>query len=182
MKFLLLVALLFGVASAQFGFFRRSPQNRFNNNFVRGGRVPVDQRLGNSEYHFSWLYAGPNAKWEWPGAVSYCRSLGREWAPISITSRAENDLAVNAISRGRVDYIWTGGHIRNGRWNWLHGDPFVDIGAWSRTGGFRRPQPDNREGNESCLSILNHIYPGDTITWHDVGCSHRKPTICERRV
>ena len=47
-----------------------------------------------------------------------------------------------------------------------------------------RPQPDNREQrklggeDEACIAILNNFY-GDGLKWHDVGCSHKKPIICE---
>ena len=41
-----------------------------------------------------------------------------------------------------------------------------------------RPQPDNREGNESCLAVLNNFY-NDGVRFHDVACHHRKPVVCE---
>jgi hypothetical protein len=40
------------------------------------------------------------------------------------------------------------------------------------------PQPDNREGNEFCLAVLNNFYL-DGIKFHDVACNHLKPIICE---
>jgi hypothetical protein len=40
------------------------------------------------------------------------------------------------------------------------------------------PQPDNRDGDEICIGVLNNFY-ADGIKWHDVGCQHKKPTICE---
>ena len=39
-------------------------------------------------------------------------------------------------------------------------------------------QPDNRDGNEICIGVLNNFY-ADGIKWHDVSCHHRKPTVCE---
>ena len=39
-------------------------------------------------------------------------------------------------------------------------------------------QPDNREGDESCLAVLNNFY-NDGVKFHDVSCHHRKPVICE---
>ena len=42
----------------------------------------------------------------------------------------------------------------------------------------RRPQPDNREGRETCLGVLNGVY-NDGIKFHDISCHHRKPVICE---
>jgi len=40
-------------------------------------------------------------------------------------------------------------------------------------------QPDNREGDEGCLAVLNNFY-NDGIRFHDVSCHHRKPIICEK--
>ena len=39
-------------------------------------------------------------------------------------------------------------------------------------------QPDNREGDETCLAVLNNFY-NDGVKFHDVSCHHRKPVICE---
>ena len=41
------------------------------------------------------------------------------------------------------------------------------------------PQPDNREGNEFCLAVLNNFYDNEGIAFHDIACYHRKPVICE---
>ena len=49
---------------------------------------------------------------------------------------------------------------------------------WS-TGGSRGPQPDGGPGSENCLAILNNVY-NDRVKFHDVGCSHTKPTVCEQ--
>ena len=58
--------------------------------------------------------------------------------------------------------------------------------AWFPVGNFlisnpyfrdRRPQPDNRVGNEFCVAILNNFY-GDGIKFHDVACHHTKPALC----
>ena len=43
-----------------------------------------------------------------------------------------------------------------------------------------RPQPDNREGDEECLAVLNNFY-ADGIRFHDVSCHHKKPVICEAK-
>ena len=32
--------------------------------------------------------------------------------------------------------------------------------------------------SESCMAVLNNFY-GDGIKWHDIGCHHEKPIICE---
>eukprot|EP00095_Tigriopus_kingsejongensis_P001575 maker-scaffold907_size82601-snap-gene-0.24 protein:Tk01575 transcript:maker-scaffold907_size82601-snap-gene-0.24-mRNA-1 annotation:"c-type lectin precursor" len=75
---------------------------------------------------------------------------------------------------------------------------------WSPTGGYaflpiesfqcyfchpdcslKESQPDNRESSassnpqdEACIAILNNFYQ-DGIRWHDVGCRHTKPVICQ---
>ena len=41
-----------------------------------------------------------------------------------------------------------------------------------------RAQPDNREGDETCLAVLNNFY-NDGVKFHDVSCHHPKPIICE---
>ena len=52
---------------------------------------------------------------------------------------------------------------------------------WS-TEGARGRQPDGPGGasfgSENCLAILNNVY-NDRVKFHDVGCEHRKPTVCE---
>ena len=75
---------------------------------------------------------------------------------------------------------------------------------WSRSGGLKKPQPDNRlesfhlmssislppphfyqhreakQGgkDEGCIGILNDFY-SDGIKWHDIECRHKKPIICQ---
>ncbi|XP_037087807.1 L-selectin-like [Pollicipes pollicipes] len=78
-----------------------------------------------------------------------------------------------------VPYIWTSGRIdSSGYFFWTARGRLVKPFNWSRTGGAGRPQPDNREGHEDCLAVLNNVY-NDGIVWHDVACDHRKPFICE---
>ena len=52
---------------------------------------------------------------------------------------------------------------------------------WS-TQGQRGRQPDgpggSSFGSENCLAILNNVY-NDRVKFHDVGCEHTKPTVCE---
>ena len=42
-----------------------------------------------------------------------------------------------------------------------------------------RPQPDNREGRETCLGVLKNVYQ-DGVVFHDISCHHKKPVICEQ--
>jgi len=41
------------------------------------------------------------------------------------------------------------------------------------------PQPDNREGNEFCLGVLNNFYQ-DGVKLHDISCHHVKHVVCEQ--
>ena len=77
-----------------------------------------------------------------------------------------------------MEYIWTSGRRSGSGFVWGNGQGVEQYG-WGRTGGNRRPQPDNRAGGEDCLAVLNRFYPNDGITWHDVQCHHKKPFICE---
>jgi hypothetical protein len=54
-------------------------------------------------------------------------------------------------------------------------DNIIHIVQLARAG---RAQPDNREGNERCLGVLNNFYQ-DGVKFHDISCHHRKPVICE---
>jgi hypothetical protein len=59
----------------------------------------VDDRLDDSEYHFSWRHDGSKT-YTWDGANQYCRSLGSGWQGISIETREEDSLVSKAISGG----------------------------------------------------------------------------------
>jgi len=73
--------------------FSADPQQR------RFGRLQVDDRLDDSEYHFSWRHDGSKT-YTWDGANQYCRSLGSGWQGISIETREEDSLVSKAISGG----------------------------------------------------------------------------------
>ncbi|XP_047471522.1 uncharacterized protein LOC125026960 [Penaeus chinensis] len=141
--------------------------------------VPVDQRQGDSEYHFSWRHDGRKT-YTWDRANQYCANLGSGWQGISIGTHQEDSLVREAIIEDRLPWIWTSGHIKNHGFAWASGEEFVGLN-WSHTGGNHRPQPDNREGNEHCLGVLNDFYD-DGVKWHDIACHHDKAIICERKV
>ncbi|XP_069977570.1 uncharacterized protein [Penaeus vannamei] len=142
--------------------------------------VAVDDRLDDSEYHFSWRHDGSKT-YTWDGANQYCRSLGSGWQGISIETREEDSLVSKAISGDLLPWIWTSGHIIHGLdWAWASGAQFVGLN-WSHTGGNGQAQPDNRErGGEKCLGVLNNFY-NDGVKWHDIACHHDKAIICERK-
>nr|AAX55747.1 mannose-binding protein [Pacifastacus leniusculus] len=142
----------------------------------------VHVSLGGSNYHFSWCVDG-GQKYVWQQANSYCKQLGPGWGAVSIESPTENQFISTIIDKHSLPYIWTSGNRLSGGlndWRWGTGQP-LKYENWARTGFIPgNPQPDNQEdNNEQCLSVLNRFYPNDGITWHDVGCHHVKPTICE---
>ncbi|XP_066941209.1 uncharacterized protein [Macrobrachium rosenbergii] len=183
MKYFLFLTLV-ALAAAQFPFrgrpqgFRPRPSQGFGGGSGRNGGG-ADGRNGQSEYHYSWLHDG-GRKYPHGQAIGYCNGLGGGWGPVGIESGGESNFINGVISSHRQEYIWTGGVQQGAGWGWINGGPFNGIN-WSHTGGNRVPQPDNREGNEACLAVLNDFYR-DGIKWHDVACHHTKPIICERRV
>merc|ERR1712203_1140469 len=79
-------------------------------------------------------------------------------------------------------YFWAGGRLSSDKrtLTWENGrSEGIRKGQhpWSFTGS-RGSQPDGGRGSENCLAILNNFY-NDGVKFHDVGCSHTKPTVCE---
>jgi len=163
-------------------------------------RVIHEERFGKA-YHFSWLEAGPNTKFDWEGARNYCREFCMD--SVTIDSKAESKWVKGLIRKEELHYIWTGGRkcnfkgcdrkdlqpaIVNG-WYWAPTGKRIPAPRrcgycdWSRSGGLKKPQPDNREAkqggkDEGCIGILNDFY-SDGIKWHDIECRHKKPIICQ---
>ncbi|MPC82807.1 hypothetical protein E2C01_077491 [Portunus trituberculatus] len=142
-----------------------------------GGRGQVDFTYGYSDYHFSWVH-DYGRKYDCYTARNYCRNLGYGWHGVSIESREEDSIIDSILYRYQLPYIWVGGHRQGYNWVWESGNPFYGL-DWSTTGGNGYPQPDDREGNEVCLAVLNNFY-NDGIVWHDIAPHHEKPIICER--
>ncbi|XP_042893102.1 pulmonary surfactant-associated protein D-like [Penaeus japonicus] len=139
----------------------------------------VDYSGAGSDYHFSWRHDG-GRKYAWEAANQYCASLGRGWTGVSIETHEEDRTISSIITGDQLQYIWTGGYRSGYDFVWPSGATFVGLN-WSPTGAEGRPQPDNREeGGENCLAVLNNFY-NDGVKWHDVGCHHEKPIICERQ-
>nr|XP_045616012.1 uncharacterized protein LOC123769105 [Procambarus clarkii] len=130
-------------------------------------------------YHLSWCRT--QATFSWDQGNSYCSGLGRDFRLVSIESKDIDDFITDIIARHAVKFFWTGGNKRGyGVWRWLSGS-LVTYSKWSHTGGNGQPQPDNREGHEDCLAVMNNFY-NDGIKWHDIACYHDKPVICETSV
>ncbi|XP_069176441.1 uncharacterized protein [Procambarus clarkii] len=139
----------------------------------------VQATYKNRGYHLSWCRT--QATFSWDQGTSYCSGLGRDFRLVSIESKDIDDFITDIIARHPVKFFWTGGNKRGyGVWRWLSGS-LVTYSKWSHTGGNGQPQPDNREGNEDCLAVMNNFY-NDGIKWHDIACYHDKPVICETSV
>jgi len=137
-----------------------------------GGHEP-NYKFGGKDYLLSWRIGC--SKFGANDGASFCRANNMK--PISLDSAAKEREFLSLVARENQKYFWTGGKVSGRSISWPSGQSHNDV-AWSHTGGSRRPQPDNREGNEFCVAILNNFYR-DGVKFHDVACHHRKPIICE---
>jgi len=118
---------------------------------------------------------------------------------VSFETRDEYEYFKNIAAANNVKFFWTSGRLCdfdgcdrpeffpkniNG-WFWSANQvKFTPSNSnsgfhdWSHTGGNGARQPDNREGGESCMAVLNNFY-NDGVKLHDISCHHTKPTICE---
>nr|XP_045620850.1 collectin-12-like [Procambarus clarkii] len=137
----------------------------------------VDEVEDGRAYHFSWCHDSGRL-YTWEQATYYCSGLGNGFQAVSIESLRKQELISRFMIAHYISDIWTSGNKRNSRsWSWLSGtsSPYSN---WSSTGRRGLPQPDNDEGNEDCLAVLNNQY-NDGVTWHDSSCFHLRRVICE---
>ncbi|XP_045608498.2 uncharacterized protein [Procambarus clarkii] len=137
----------------------------------------VDEVEDGRAYHFSWCHDSGRL-YTWEQATYYCSGLGNGFQAVSIESNRKQELISRFMIAHYISDIWTSGNKRNSRsWSWLSGtsSPYSN---WSSTGRRGLPQPDNDEGNEDCLAVLNNHY-NDGVTWHDSSCFHLRRVICE---
>jgi len=137
-----------------------------------GGNQPNHQFQGQG-YLVSWKLGCTS--FTQGGGESFCRANGMR--PISLDSSAKEREFLGLVGREGQRYFWTGGKVSGRNIRWPSGRSYNNVN-WSNTGGANRPQPDNREGDEVCLAVLNNFY-NDGVRFHDVSCHHRKPIICE---
>merc|ERR1712117_166525 len=128
-------------------------------------------------YILSWR-EGRNS-FSWDAARSYCSSRGMRI--VSLDTTAKRDHFMQQVAADGSPYFWAGGRLSSDKRSvrWENGrSEGISKGRhpWSFTGS-RGAQPDG-QGSEHCLAILNNFY-NDGVKFHDVGCSHRKPTVCE---
>jgi len=174
----------FGFLGQLFGGRNRGRGNRQQNNRPSGGggggggggcgggNQPNHQFQGQG-YLVSWKLGC--SSFTQGGGESFCRNNGMR--PISLDSSAKEREFLGLVQREGQKYFWTGGKVRGRNINWPSGRSHNNVN-WSNTGGAGRAQPDNREGDEVCLAVLNNFY-NDGVRFHDVSCHHRKPIICE---
>lgn len=145
----------------------------------------VDHQALGSRYHFSWCHDGFK-NYTQGDAILYCTSLGPGWDGVSIETPQEDQLLSQIVGGHNLAWIWTAGTKDiNGAFLWpsrTYGTVPLNYNNWSHTGFDGQRQPDNRENNdERCLAILNNFY-NDGIKWHDIGCHHQKPIVCEQHL
>jgi len=164
----------------------------------------TSQVRNNRHYFFSWQHEPTRShERDWLDARNICRKHCQDL--VSLETQEEANFVYDMMRQANVKYIWTSGRkcnfdgcdrpdlqptIVNG---WFFSGSNARIpatnstagwrGDWSPTGGSGRPQPDNREfgengTDEACIAVLNNFYD-DGIKWHDVGCHHVKPWVCE---
>ena len=137
-----------------------------------GGHAP-NHNFGGQNFLISWRLGC--TQFTQGQGENFCSQNGMR--PISLDSQAKEREFSNLVAREGQRYFWTGGQsVGNRQVRWSNGR--VSTPNWSHTGGAGRPQPDNREGNERCVGILNNFY-NDGVRAHDISCHHRKPIICE---
>ena len=137
-----------------------------------GGHRPNHQ-FGGQNFLVSWRI-GCNDFTQSQGEA-FCRSNGMR--ALSIDSASKEREFTGLVAREGQRFYWTGGKVSGRNISWPSGRGYSTV-AWSHTGGEGRAQPDNREGDEVCLAVLNNFY-NDGVKFHDVSCHHRKPIICE---
>ncbi|TRY73900.1 hypothetical protein TCAL_01526 [Tigriopus californicus] len=161
--------------------FNSGPPQSFNQRCPNSG---TNYNFGGKSYLLSWSLGC--RKFSWQEGDAYCRRNNLK--PISFESEQEVAHFTNLVAQHNEDYFWTGGRLVNGHTalSWASGatQSVNSLGSyWGPTGGNKRPQPDNREGDEECLAVLNNFYDfngrGEGQKFHDVSCHHKKPVICE---
>merc|ERR1712018_166729 len=180
MKSLFILFLTLACVSGQFfnpfNFRRPNRPNRPNNTPPPRpfNSAPAQSSGGGNGVSCNQGFHVSRQKFDFNGAQNYCRSVGLRGS--SLENSRKIGVAYNLVRP--LKYFWTGGRVNHGRGtvSWPNG--FSSTPDWSPTGGRRQPQPDNREGNEFCVAILNNFY-GDGIKFHDVSCHHTKPALCE---
>ncbi|KAK3862641.1 hypothetical protein Pcinc_031511 [Petrolisthes cinctipes] len=165
------------------------PQS-FQSSFVSGGSSVtvsgqcnivsgslVDQVVGREVWHFSWCHQASRT-YTWYQARDYCTSLGQGFASISVENQIKNNVLSAVMSAHGQRTTWTSGNrLTTKRWSWSKTGVQSHYTNWARTGRLGRPQPDNANGDELCLSVVNSYTDG--AAWHDASCTDLSPVVCQ---
>ncbi|KAG7173478.1 C-type lectin-like 21 [Homarus americanus] len=163
--------VIFGVGSDGDHIMTILPQNRFCDH---ARRPIVDEVFQGRAYHFSWCHNGGRS-YTWYDASHHCQRLGNGFQAVSIEHPNEDNFVAGVLRTYQMRDIWTSGtKLGSYQWYWETG---VSTGYtnWSNTGRLGRSQPDNADGNEQCLAVVNSLGVG----WHDSRCNTLRPVICE---
>ncbi|KAG7174108.1 C-type lectin-like 18 [Homarus americanus] len=139
-----------------------------------GDHIMVDEVFQGRAYHFSWCHNGGRS-YTWYDASHHCQRLGNGFQAVSIEHPNEDNFVAGVLRTYQMRDIWTSGSkLGSYQWYWETG---VSTGYtnWSNTGRLGRSQPDNADGNEQCLAVVNSLGVG----WHDSRCNTLRPVICE---
>ncbi|XP_045612374.1 uncharacterized protein [Procambarus clarkii] len=154
-----------------------APLNPFQASLCDAKKPLVDEVESGRAYHLSWCHDSGRT-YTWEQASRYCAALGHGFQALSIETQPEQHFIATIIVKHYVTDIWTSGNKINNRfWVWASGVASTYTN-WSLTGRRGVPQPDNTEGNEDCLAVLNNHY-NDGVSWHDSSCYRFRRVICE---
>merc|ERR1711936_912727 len=114
----------------------------------------------------------------WDEAKKYCSMKGMMM--VSLDNPAKREHLLQVVADDGAPYFWAGGKVSLDKTllRWVNGMVEEIVRGdhpWSHA-GTRGAQPDGQRA-EHCLAVLNNFY-NDGVKYHDVGCKHRKPTIC----
>ncbi|KAK3862642.1 hypothetical protein Pcinc_031512 [Petrolisthes cinctipes] len=144
-------------------------------NIVSGSLV--DQVVGREVWHFSWCHQASRT-YTWYQARDYCTSLGQGFASISVENQITTSVLSAVMSAHGQRTTWTSGNrLTTKRWSWSKTGVQFFYTNWARTGRLGRPQPDNANGDELCLSVVNSYTDG--AAWHDASCTDLSPVVCQ---
>ena len=150
---------------------------------------------GTPRLYLSWENAQhADGEYTWAQSDQECRYLGLQLVSLASPDKEQEiNRRLKQVNRldgpNKVMFYWTSGQRRTeaGPFFWRPQDrtPVCDRDQygcyenWGRLGKDGRPQPDNREGQENCLAIINEIIPGEGIVWHDIPFELPKHFVCE---